>query len=235
MMLAQQVQRPDWFSFATTLVATLVGGLLALGTAVMVRRWELRQATRIRLYDELLPNVANIYHSWLKAHRGELGVQVSKEADDAATKLSRAAVIAGEREWLIAKPIRERMRQRSKASSLKQARDLDAAIEKQFDVLEAYLKKKMGLSESAHTLQHLDPVGRTAVCAVDGPVRVKRRMRLGRWHCVIELQEAREARRWQRSRDADRLARGLNRSPGPYPDFTPPPSIGTNQPEPPPE
>src|SRR5687768_17010883 len=54
------------------------------------------------------------------------------------------------------------------------------------------------MAKSAHALQQLDPVGRTAVCAVDGPVRVKRRMRLGRWHCVIELQGAREARRWQR-------------------------------------
>ena len=91
------------------------------------------------------------------------------------------------------------------------------------------------MARSAHALQQLDPVGRTAVCALDGPVRVKRRMRWGRWRCVIELQGAREARRWQRSQDADRLARGLNRSPGPQPDFTPPPSIRANQPEPPPE
>ena len=90
------------------------------------------------------------------------------------------------------------------------------------------------MAPSAHTLQQLDSVGRTAVCALDGPVRVKRRMPWGRWHCVVELQEAREARRWQRGQDADGLARGLNRSPGPNPDFTPPPR-GTNQPEPPPE
>ena len=49
------------------------------------------------------------------------------------------------------------------------------------------------MAGSAHTLQQLDAVGRTAVCAVDGPVRVKRRMRWGRWHCVVELQQAREA------------------------------------------
>jgi hypothetical protein len=91
------------------------------------------------------------------------------------------------------------------------------------------------MAGSTHALRHLDPVGRTAVCVLDGPVRIKRRMRWGRWHCVVELQEAREARRWQRSQDADRLARGLNRSPAPGPDFIPPPSIGTNQPEPPPE
>jgi hypothetical protein len=61
------------------------------------------------------------------------------------------------------------------------------------------------MARSAHALQHLDAVGRTAVWVLDGPVRIKRRMRLGRWHCVVELQEAREARRWQRSQDADRL------------------------------
>jgi hypothetical protein len=91
------------------------------------------------------------------------------------------------------------------------------------------------MAHSAHTLQQLDSVGRTAVCAVDGPVRVKRRMRLGRWHCVVELQGAREARRWQRGQDSDRLARGLTRSPGPPQDVVHPPSIGANQPEPPPE
>jgi hypothetical protein len=91
------------------------------------------------------------------------------------------------------------------------------------------------MAGSTHTLQQLDPVGRTAVCAVDGPVRVKRRMRLGRWHCVVELQAAQEARRWQRGQDSDRLARGLTRSPGPPQDLIHPPSIGANQPEPPPE
>ena len=91
------------------------------------------------------------------------------------------------------------------------------------------------MAKSAHALQQLDPVEQTAVCAVDGPVRVKRRMRLGRWHCVIELQGAREARRWQRGQDSDRLARGLTRSPGPPQDVVHPPSIGANQPEPPPE
>ena len=91
------------------------------------------------------------------------------------------------------------------------------------------------MARSAHTLQQLDSVARTAVCAVDGPVRVKRRMRLGRWHCVVELQEARETRRWQRDQDSDRLARGLTRSPGPPKDVIHPPSIGANQPEPPPE
>ena len=91
------------------------------------------------------------------------------------------------------------------------------------------------MAPSTHALQQLDPVGRTAVCTVDGPVRVKRRTRWARWHCVIELQETREARRWKRGQDSDRLARGLNRSPGPPQDFIHPPSTGANQPEPPPE
>jgi len=59
-----------------------------------------------------------------------------------------------------------------------------------------------------------------------GPVRIRRRMRLGPWHCELELREAREAKRWQRTQASERLARALNRSPGP--EF---PSTGTNQPE----
>jgi hypothetical protein len=34
MVLAQQGQTLDWFSLVTTLVATLVGGLLAVGTCI---------------------------------------------------------------------------------------------------------------------------------------------------------------------------------------------------------
>ena len=39
----------------------------------------------------------------------------------------------------------------------------------------------------AHTLQQLDAVGRTARCAVDGPVRVKLSDAMGTLHCVVEL------------------------------------------------
>jgi hypothetical protein len=82
------------------------------------------------------------------------------------------------------------------------------------------------MARTTHTLEKLDPVSRTAVCAVNGPVRIRRRMRLGPWHCELELREAREAKRWQRSQGSERLARALNRSPGP--EF---PSTGANQPE----
>jgi hypothetical protein len=84
------------------------------------------------------------------------------------------------------------------------------------------------MARTTHTLEELDPVRRTAICAVHGPVRIRRRMRLGPWHCERELREAREAKRWQRSQGSERLARAMNRSPGP--EF---PSTGANQPEPP--
>jgi hypothetical protein len=79
------------------------------------------------------------------------------------------------------------------------------------------------MARTTHVLAQLDPARRTAVCAVHGPVRIRRRMRLGSWHCELELREAREAKRWQRNAGAERLARALNRSPGPEL-----PSTGTN-------
>ena len=79
------------------------------------------------------------------------------------------------------------------------------------------------MARTTHVLEQLDAARRTAVCAVHGPVRIRRRMRLGAWHCELELREAREAKRWQRNAGAERLARALNRSPGP--DV---PSTGTN-------
>ena len=87
------------------------------------------------------------------------------------------------------------------------------------------------MANTAHVLEQLDPVGRTAVCAVHGPVRIRRRLRLGPWHCELELREAAEAKRWRRTQGSERMARALNRSPGPA-EF---PSRGANQPEPPAE
>jgi hypothetical protein len=45
-------------AFITTIIATLIGGVLAVGTSVVVKRWEYRQETRIRMFDELLPETA---------------------------------------------------------------------------------------------------------------------------------------------------------------------------------
>lgn len=53
-------------AFVTTIIATLIGGILAVGTSVVVKRWELRQVTRIRMFDELLPEAASKYLSWLE-------------------------------------------------------------------------------------------------------------------------------------------------------------------------
>jgi hypothetical protein len=37
------------------------------------------------------------------------------------------------------------------------------------------------MARTTHVLEQLDPARRTAVCAVHGPVRIRRRMRLGSW------------------------------------------------------
>jgi hypothetical protein len=67
------------------------------------------------------------------------------------------------------------------------------------------------MAKTMHVLEQLDPARRTAVCALHGPVQIRRRMRLGPWHCELELREAREAKRWQRNAGSERLARALNR------------------------
>jgi hypothetical protein len=83
------------------------------------------------------------------------------------------------------------------------------------------------MAKTTHVLDQLDPARRTAVCAVHGPVRIRRRMRLGPWHCELELREAREAKRWRRNAGSERLARALNRSPGP--EFHPSAPTGRNR------
>ena len=103
-MLAQQGPALDCFSLATTLLATPVGGVLAVGTSVLLKRSELRQTMRVRMFDELLPEVARSYFGWLDSHRNDSEVEVTKEAIDAATRLYRAAVISGRREKDIVSP-----------------------------------------------------------------------------------------------------------------------------------
>jgi hypothetical protein len=142
-MLAQQGHALDWFGLATTLLATLVGGVLAIGTSVVLKRWELRQTTRVRMFDELLPEVARSYFGWLDSHRDDTGARVSQEAVDAATRLYRAAVISGRKEKDIVSPIRERMRERSTVVDLEQAHRIDRDINRKFDELEGYLAVKI--------------------------------------------------------------------------------------------
>jgi hypothetical protein len=84
------------------------------------------------------------YHGWLETHQDKLGTPVSKEAENAATNLYRAAVIAGKRELLIVEPIRRLMRDRLKANNLERAHAIDQAIEERFDDLERYFAERIG-------------------------------------------------------------------------------------------
>jgi hypothetical protein len=130
-------------AFITTIIATLIGGVLAVGTSVVVRRWEFRQETRIRMFDELLPALASKYFSWRDTDGKSYAAEVSKEIDDDATKLYRAARLSGRRETDIVGPIRDLMRDRSKSSSPESAQDIDKQTNKRFDELESYLTKKL--------------------------------------------------------------------------------------------
>jgi hypothetical protein len=84
------------------------------------------------------------YHGWLETHHDKLGTPVGKEAEGAATKLYRAAVLAGRRQLLIVEPIRRLMRERLKATNLEREREIDQVIEERFDGLERYLEERMG-------------------------------------------------------------------------------------------
>jgi hypothetical protein len=130
-------------AFITTIIATLIGGILAIGTSVVVKRWEFRQETRIRMFDELLPELAHSYFSWRDTDGKTFTAKVGKEIDANATKLYRAARIAGRRETVIVCPIRQLMRDRSNASDLEHAQGIDKKIDKQFNELEGHLTKKI--------------------------------------------------------------------------------------------
>jgi hypothetical protein len=118
-------------AFITTILATLIGGVLAVGTSVVVKRWE------------LLPEVARKYFSWRDTEGKSFTAKVSKEIDDSVTRLYRAARISGRRETAIVGPIRRLMRERSQVSDLEQAHDIGKRIDKRFDELESYLIKRI--------------------------------------------------------------------------------------------
>jgi hypothetical protein len=130
-------------AYITTIIATLIGGVLAVGTSVVVKRWEFRQETRIRMFDELLPDVASKYFSWRDTEGKSFTAKVSKEIDDSATKLCRAAKLSGSRETAIVEPIRKFMRDRSEVTDSESAHSIDKRIDMQFDELGSYLIKKI--------------------------------------------------------------------------------------------
>ena len=77
---------------------------MAIGTSVVVKRWEFRQETRIRMFDELLFEVASKYLR-RETEGKAFTAKVSKEVDYSAIKLYHAARISGYRETVIVGPI----------------------------------------------------------------------------------------------------------------------------------
>jgi hypothetical protein len=80
------------------------------------------------MFDELLPEVADEYFSWRDIHRDDVAAEVSKEVLDRATRLWRAAKIAGHEETEIASPIKELMKKRSQGSNLEYAHNIDQQV-----------------------------------------------------------------------------------------------------------
>jgi len=88
------------------LVGGLASGLAALGGSVIVNRMQLKKATRIRIYDEILPQVARPF--------GVLQDQFTMQADPLATQeflslvrdLERLSVIAGGKDHQLAGEVR---------------------------------------------------------------------------------------------------------------------------------
>ena len=92
--------------------------------------------------------LASKYFSWRDTDGKSYAAEVSKEIDDDATKLYRAARLSGRRETEIVSPIRELMRGRSKSSGPEPAQDIDKQINERFDELNSYLTKKLSYRPS---------------------------------------------------------------------------------------
>ena len=92
-----------WVLLLAALLGALVGGLLALIGSVLVKRWELRKATRIRMYDELLPAPLELYRRrvmmmrFMSQSQSWSPTPPSMELREGARELHRAGVIVGGR------------------------------------------------------------------------------------------------------------------------------------------
>jgi hypothetical protein len=90
-----------WIPLVAALLGALVGGMATLVASVLVKRWELRMATRIRMYDELLPAPLEQYQGIVMAmhvflERGEWSPSPPRmELLEDAGELRRAGLIVG--------------------------------------------------------------------------------------------------------------------------------------------
>jgi hypothetical protein len=96
-----QGDTPVWIPLVAALRGALVGGMATLVASVLVKRWELRKATRILMYDELLPAPLEQYQGIVRAmhyfwERGEWSPAPPKmELLEDAGELRRAGLIVG--------------------------------------------------------------------------------------------------------------------------------------------
>jgi hypothetical protein len=100
-----------WVPLLAALLGALVGGLLALIGSVLVKRWELRKTTRIRMYDELMPAPLELYRRrvmmmrFMSQSQSWSPTPPSMELREGARELHRAGVIVGGREAQITERI----------------------------------------------------------------------------------------------------------------------------------
>jgi hypothetical protein len=108
-----------WVPLLAALLGALVGGVATLTGSVLVKRWELRKTTRIRMYDELLPALFEQYRRIVMtmryfSERGELSPTPPRmDLIEDAGELRRAGVIAGGREAQITERIWTLLRERT--------------------------------------------------------------------------------------------------------------------------
>lgn len=102
---------PVWIPLVAALLGALVGGMASLVASVLVKRWELKKTTRIRMYDELLPAPLEQYRRIvmtmrLFSERGEWHPTPPRmDLLEDARELHRAGVVAGGREAQITERI----------------------------------------------------------------------------------------------------------------------------------
>jgi hypothetical protein len=154
---AQSESSDVWVPF----LAALLGGFLALVGSVVVKRWELRKTTRVRIYDVLQPALFEEYRVCLFAIRLiDRGVEKgpvpppTRKFVQLTGELHRAGVIAGwteaqitERIWeLIGEHTAYDTRLNPTWNPNKDFRELvamDQELERLADKLQYYLERKL--------------------------------------------------------------------------------------------
>lgn len=82
----------DWPTVIATLASALIGGALALAGSIWTTRRELIRGTRVRLFDELLPEVMGLWSARVGHPSRDPGLV------EAVRRMTRAGIIAGRRD-----------------------------------------------------------------------------------------------------------------------------------------